>query len=140
MREALGTTSCRLPTREKRQPGPDDKCNKCGQLGHWARECPNVCRSTKKADGDAPMAADGAALDNDLDNYMAGEKKEGDARGEFNDRLRSLGRKERPLRKGRDVVFNWVAARSSDYYVTVHGPLYHSLSDNDRGARSATRR
>lgn len=63
-------------TREKRQPGPDDKCNKCGQLGHWARECPNG--DAKKADGDAPMAADGAALDNDLDNYMAGEKKEGD--------------------------------------------------------------
>ena len=70
-------------TREKRQPGPDDKCNKCGQLGHWARECPNCDAKkadgdAKKADGDAPMAADGAALDNDLDNYMAGEKKEGD--------------------------------------------------------------
>ena len=81
--------------REKRQPRADDKCNRCGATGHWARDCPQedtrekrqpgrpnakVCPviEPKIADGDAPTAADGAALDADLDNYMASEKMEGE--------------------------------------------------------------
>ena len=50
----------------------DDKCNKCGALGHWARDCPSG--GDAKAGGDA--AADGAALDTDLDTYFDGAKEE----------------------------------------------------------------
>ncbi len=55
--------------------------------------------------------------------------KEREAKGQFNRRLRSLGRSERRLDQGKDVVFRWVPARKSEYYVTVHGPLYHSISE-----------
>lgn len=53
-------------------PGADDKCNKCGAMGHWARDCPSG--GDAKAGGDA--AADGAALDTDLDTYFDGAKEE----------------------------------------------------------------
>ncbi len=53
----------------------------------------------------------------------------GDAVGQFNQKLRALGRKERPLKRGGRMEFNWVAARKAPYYVTLHGPLYHSVSE-----------
>ena len=53
----------------------------------------------------------------------------GDAVGQFNQKLRSLGRKERPLKRNGRMEFNWVPARKTPYYVTLHGPLYHSVSE-----------
>lgn len=53
-------------------PGADDKCNKCGAMGHWARDCPSG--GDAKAGGAA--AADGAKLDTDLDTYFDGAKEE----------------------------------------------------------------
>jgi tRNA A-37 threonylcarbamoyl transferase component Bud32 len=57
------------------------------------------------------------------------EKKESDARERFNQKLRNMGRRERRLSKSRDVTFSMIPARSREYYVTVHGPLYHSISE-----------
>lgn len=56
-------------------------------------------------------------------------KTKGDSVGEINQRLRSLGRKERPLKRDGRMTFNWVPARKAPYYVTLHGPLYHSVSE-----------
>jgi hypothetical protein len=69
---------CSQPdTREKRQPGPEDKCNKCGQLGHWARECPNAAADKPK---DADGDNDMGAADAPLEDFNAeGDKAEDEA-------------------------------------------------------------
>ena len=58
-----------------------------------------------------------------------GDQDEGEASGDINQKLRKLGRKERPLKRSGKMTFNWVAARRAEYYVTVHGPLFHSISE-----------
>jgi tRNA A-37 threonylcarbamoyl transferase component Bud32 len=58
-----------------------------------------------------------------------GEGEEGGAQGRFNQKLRALGRKERPLRRSGKLTFGWVPARKAAYYVTIRGPLFHSISE-----------
>ncbi len=50
------------------------------------------------------------------------------AQGEFNQHLRNLKRGEKRLDDGEDTLFTWVMARKKPYYVTVRGPLLHSVS------------
>jgi len=50
------------------------------------------------------------------------------AKGDFNQHLRNLKRGEKRLEDGEDTVFNWLMSRSKPYYVTVRGPLLHSVS------------
>jgi tRNA A-37 threonylcarbamoyl transferase component Bud32 len=57
------------------------------------------------------------------------ESESGDSGGRFNQKLRALGRKERPLRRSGRTTFGWVPARRAEYYVTVRGPLFHSISE-----------
>ena len=62
-------------------------------------------------------------------NVVSGAKttKE-NAKGEFNHHLRKLKRGEKRLNDGEDTSFSWVMARNKPYYVTVRGPLLHSVS------------
>jgi tetratricopeptide (TPR) repeat protein len=50
-------------------------------------------------------------------------------RGEVERRLNKVSRIEKRLRQGRDLMFKWRPVRSKEYYVTLRGPLFHSLSD-----------
>jgi len=50
-------------------------------------------------------------------------------KGEVRRRLNKVSRSEKRLRQGRDLMFKWRPVRSKEYFVTLRGPLYHSLSD-----------
>ncbi|MCP5116212.1 MAG: hypothetical protein GY953_35745 [bacterium] len=53
----------------------------------------------------------------------------GGASGEFRNRLRHLGGRERRL-TGKNMTFKRLAARKAPYYLTVRGPLMDATTSN----------
>ena len=115
---SLGQGLPAAPRRERagsregpRQPKPDDVCKKCGQTGHWARDCPSG-DGAKAADADGDANMDASALDNDLDAYKAeGAAADEDGAAEEMVDARERAPKKKPKTKERDGRVGVVGGR-----------------------------